>query len=69
MQKTKIELTSEELETFKWCWKNYEVCKFASRIKPGRVVLHLDKNGKAKPEYHVYNPNGLDKVFGSAIIK
>lgn len=65
MPKTKIELTEEEMEVFRWCWQNYRVWKLARELKPGRLVLHFDKDNELKkPEFHYYGDKTLDTLSG-----
>jgi hypothetical protein len=64
-EKIKIELTNEEAEVFKWCWKNYDIFSTAIKIlKPGNLVLHLDKSAwVSRHEYHIFNDQRVCKTL------
>lgn len=68
-QKNIIYLTDEEAEVFKWVMQNYKIFRFIKDIKPCKVVLNISALGKIKPEFSFFNDDGIDKFFGSNIIK
>jgi len=50
----KIELTTEdEQEVFKWVWQNFNMFNQARKIRPGKVVLDIDKSGKIKTKFEI----------------
>lgn len=61
--KIKIELTEEEAQMFKWCWKNFKILNCITRIKSGRAVLHLKNFEIKKTEFDIYNPEVLNGFF------
>jgi len=61
--KIKIELTNEECEVWKWCWKNYDVFKKAMKVlKPGKLILNMNESGDVKPEFHLIGKKAVDKL-------
>jgi len=65
--KTKIELSEEEAEVFKWCWKNYKVFKEAIRVlRPGKLILNFDSRADIKPEFILAGNRAVDKLRESS---
>lgn len=67
-EKIKIELNEEEAELFKWCWRHFDILNASRKVKSGQVVYHMDDQGDIKkPEFHLYNLGGIDKLFGKIL--
>lgn len=64
-----VYLTNEEVEVWKWCWKQYDTFKVAKDMKNSKLILNLDSNGDAKPEFHFFKKGDIDNVFQHNIIK
>ena len=61
-EKIKIELTQEECEIFKWCWKNYKIWKQAIRLSPMKLILNLNSSAEVKPEFYLAGKQTVDKL-------
>jgi len=55
--KTPIYLTDEEIEVFKWCWRNYPVFKKAMKVlRPGRLILNLNSSAEVGDNFEFQIP-------------
>ena len=64
VKRTPIYLTDEELELWKWCWKNYKILNYARQIKLGSTTLHSDKEGNIKAEFKIWSLPAIDRPVG-----
>lgn len=56
----KVELTTEDqAEVFKWVWENFTMFNQARKVRLGRVILDIDKDGKIKTKYEISGESGL----------
>ena len=50
----KIELTTEDqLETIKWVLANFHIFNQARKVRLGRIILDVNKDGRIKTKYEI----------------
>lgn len=52
--KVNIELLNDdEIETWKWVMENFNIFNQARKVKLGRIILDVDREGKIKTKYEI----------------